>query len=270
MYPEERFRIFSEMHEIDKIQKAWEESKVIVTQADESLKDAEVRQQRGQLNLGTKKEQLNRYLERNRLMERGLKGYGLAKKVLDYLYHEELTNQRQRLEQWQQELDDYRVELDEGSKKVWILKEQIDFQEKGKEQLHQELTDKNKEKNNLTEKKDRLDNEKSKIEQEISHIKEEISKIPYSSQEVYQTLTHLQEDMDYLKQRIQQNKQKNGEVEIDIEDFQAKVSKLEYITEHNKELAKEYQPLLKELAAVGKFQKELKSWIRKLAVLKKR
>src|SRR5699024_7542203 len=66
MHPEERFRIFSEMNGIDTIQKNWEQSKELVRETEQSLREAESKQALNKFNLKTKENELERYHDRNR------------------------------------------------------------------------------------------------------------------------------------------------------------------------------------------------------------
>lgn len=99
MHPEERFRIFSEMNGIDKIQKNWEESKELVKETEQSLQEAERKQGLNKLHLKQKKMELERYNDRNRRRKEGFNQYYHGLKWLETYYLNQLDALKVQIEE---------------------------------------------------------------------------------------------------------------------------------------------------------------------------
>ncbi|WP_102272131.1 AAA family ATPase [Cytobacillus massiliigabonensis] len=99
MHPEERFRIFSEMNGIDKIQKNWEESKELVKETEQSLKEAESKQGLNKMHLKQKKMELDRYHDRNRRREEGFTQYYRGLKWLETHYLNQIDSLKLQIEE---------------------------------------------------------------------------------------------------------------------------------------------------------------------------
>ena len=127
MHPEERFRIFSEMNGIDKIQKNWEESKELVKETEQSLKEAESKQGLNKMHLKQKKMELDRYHDRNRRREEGFNQYFRGLKWLGAYYLNQIDSLKFQIEDL---LEDKKEKIDTNQKM------RIHFVEK-KEELEQ-------------------------------------------------------------------------------------------------------------------------------------
>lgn len=103
MNPEERFRIFSEMHGIDQTQRAWEESIEKLKDTKETLKTAELNLKSKNFELGLKKKDLDRYLDNQERLKAGAKQYIESLLQLETILKKEI-----------EDIDELTLQLDEG------------------------------------------------------------------------------------------------------------------------------------------------------------
>jgi chromosome segregation ATPase len=94
MNPEERFRIFSEMHGIDEIQREWEESIEKLKETTEILRTAELNVKSKKFELGLKKNDLDKFTDNQNRLKSGGSQYIEALLQLEIL----LKKEKERLE----------------------------------------------------------------------------------------------------------------------------------------------------------------------------
>lgn len=89
MDPQERFRIFAEMHGIDQVQHNWEESMEKLKEVQESLRTADINVANKQQWLGMAKVALERYENNRKRLVEGGRMYAGALLKLETLYKQE-------------------------------------------------------------------------------------------------------------------------------------------------------------------------------------
>ena len=202
MHPEERFRIFSEMNGIDKIQKNWEESKALVKETELTLEEAESKQGLNKLQLQQKKGELDRYLDRNRRLKRGYIEYRVALKWLKTYYLDQINSLKGQIEQ----LEETRIETNDHKRSLeckWHEKSDQD------QLLEQKINELNKQNESLDHKRKALINQlkdrqakRDTISSEIDHITKEVDRIGQSRKDVEQQLTNAKTTVDQLSKTI--------------------------------------------------------------------
>ena len=89
MHPEERFRIFSEIHGIDKVQRDWEESIEKMKETEETLRSSELNVKLMKADLAMKKSALDRFLDNQKRLREGTEMYIVSLLGLEKHLHRE-------------------------------------------------------------------------------------------------------------------------------------------------------------------------------------
>ncbi|HUD01596.1 MAG TPA: AAA family ATPase, partial [Rhabdochlamydiaceae bacterium] len=131
MHPEERFRIFSEIHGIDKVQRDWEESMEKMKETAETLRSSELNVKLMKSELSMKKTALDRFLDNQKRLREGGEIY--IKSLLRLEGH--FTKEKERLQDIAQQLE---AEIDEANEGQAIKKEQKEKTKEGLEALQSE------------------------------------------------------------------------------------------------------------------------------------
>ncbi|NQF15714.1 chromosome segregation protein SMC [Brevibacillus sp. HB1.3] len=126
MHPVERFRIFSEIHGIDKIQRNWEESMEKMKETEDTLRSSELNVKLMKAELSMKKAALDRFLDNQRRLREGGELY------IESLFglEEHFKNEKERVQNIIQQLEE---EMEEVYETQALRKEQ---HEKAKEHLN--------------------------------------------------------------------------------------------------------------------------------------
>ncbi|MGG1662735.1 chromosome segregation protein SMC [Brevibacillus sp. NRS-1366] len=106
MHPEERFRIFSEIHGIDKVQRDWEESMEKMKETEETLRASELNVKLMKAELSIKKSALDRFLDNQKRLREGAKMYIESLLRLEKLLNKEKESTQAIIQQLEEELDE--------------------------------------------------------------------------------------------------------------------------------------------------------------------
>jgi chromosome segregation ATPase len=194
MNPEERFRVFSEMHGIDQVQRDWEESMEKVKDTQESLRSAETNVKLMKSDLSMKKAALDRYLDNQKRLLEGGGLYARSLFQLEAYYKLEIK----RLEEYvlnleediAEEKDD--LEVKKGLKEK--LAEQIDTSKTKLLQLDGEITKEEKKRDELDGKIKQLQFRIEQLDLELESITKKKNQITRTESEVKAALLILSED----------------------------------------------------------------------------
>ncbi|MNW43008.1 putative ABC transporter ATP-binding protein YbbL [compost metagenome] len=241
MHPEERFRIFAEMHGIDQVQQNWEEGIEKLKEAQESLRLAENNVLHKKQLLNIKKTELDRYEDNKRRLLEGGK-----------LYTESLLQMEAYLQQQQKELtgiiDQLQLELDQ-------LVDQID-------ELLMRETDMNDRLSVIQQEIDGLDAEYNRLEELHTSIAEEIKETQAAIAELEQELQEISNEKDRItrtetevEHQIAAAMADMDEIEKQSEDLQQQVV---YCEEQQRANNKEIAALDYEIEQETKQEKEHK------------
>ncbi|QQZ08503.1 AAA family ATPase [Heyndrickxia vini] len=212
MHPEERFRIFSEMNGIDRIQKNWEESKELVKETEQSLQEAEGKQGLNKLQLKQKKMELDRYYDRNRRREEGFNQYYRGIKWLETYYLNQIDSLKVQIEEL----------LANKKEKMNAKREsEIHFVEK-KEELEQFrilLSE-------LQNQEGVLDLEVQKINKQLKDTNEKIDAISEQIAEITKQVDRIGLSEDEVKVRLNEAEKKYKEIDTFINTMVTKANSL--------------------------------------------
>lgn len=202
MHPEERFRIFSEMHGIDKVQRDWEESMERVKETEETVRAAETNVKFMKQELQMKKTALDLFLDNQRRLHSGGKLYLESLFQLENNYKKEISRLENVL---QQLLEDIQEAQDDVNSKKSLL-------EKENEQLLQhkanydELDTKIEIQDEVVQKTTK---ELKLIEQKIQDLDKELESIVAKKNQIVRTEEEVKLELEKL-----QNEQKKTAEEI--------------------------------------------------------
>ncbi len=193
MSPEERFRIFSEMHSIDKVQRDWEESMEKVKEAEETVRIAETNVKLMKSDLSMKKSSLDRFLDNQKRLHEGGKLYVQSLLELEIHYKKELERLEEVLLQLETEMEEAKdnVVLKRGL--IEHEKQQLGTDKDAAEQLAGKLEE---EKQLLKETNENIKQMESAIEElnrELEAITERQNQIRRTEEEVRTELQLLSE-----------------------------------------------------------------------------
>lgn len=198
MNSEERFRIFSEMHGIDKMQKNWEESIEKVKDADETMRQAEQNMIFHKQNLSILKTSLNRYLNNQQRLRSGALQSLTALHALELRYNKEINTLQRTLVDLREELEKFKDKLalvisqqEESANKLERLEddlkyldqairkisEQIEIHETELKEIVAEEQSLTQELKALIEREKRIDRTEEQANDEFDRLTIELSKI---------------------------------------------------------------------------------------------
>lgn len=257
MSAEERFRIFSEMNGIDRIQKNWEESKELVKETEQSLAEAESVQKVNKLNLNASKNALDKYLDRNRRREEGFRKYYRALVWLKDYYLEQIDSLKGQIEELKadkEEKTDLKHELvvSVEDKKEELRRFRIRLQEleDKEEALSSELTE-------LGEEIKREKLRKDAIAKEIAEISKQVERIGLSEAEVKAKLTEAEKNYNKTAATIQEMNEKQKDLRNSHHDLIDKRAILSVQIELDEGKEKKYREMVAEYGSSIDVQQEM-------------
>lgn len=234
MNPEERFRIFSEMHGIDQTQREWEESIEKLKETTETLRTAKYSVENKKLELQISKSQLERYQSNQ---ERLLNG---ASQYIESLVHLEVSLKKEinLIEEIIVELSSQIEEVKDG------ISSKQDEKERMEEQLtkllleKEELEGRHADAENLLETlKIDIQNKKNSIaelETELEDLTKRKSQITRSEKEVHVEIVRLDEETENTSNQLIETIEEHKHQGQAHRDLLGKIAKLEHQVEEDK------------------------------------
>ncbi|WP_153731649.1 coiled-coil domain-containing protein [Sporosarcina obsidiansis] len=257
MAPEERFRIFSEMHGIDRIQKDWETSLEIVKEAREAYVVATSQQKQHELHLSIARNQRDRFLDnQKRLVDNGIL-YALTTYELQLGAEKERKEIEQYIEEREFELEDvaekerqFSLALEQKNEQI----QQVKKQQKEKEKLLEQST---AEVGVIEESFTEVEREVDTLQNELSELQDAYSKLPYSEIETQNRLIVAKDQVENLeKQEIELKNQATNAGNL-IEKNQQKQSTLVAAIEQWKENSKNHQDMITRYLSSHQLEQDL-------------
>lgn len=257
MHPEERFRIFAEMHGIDQVQRNWEESIEKLKEAQESLRLAENNVLHKKQVLNIKKTELDRYEDnKRRLLEGGR------------LYSRSLLQMETYLQQQQKELTAHIDQLQLDSEQLVdqideLLVRETDMNER-LSVIQQEIDDLDEESNRLEELHTSIAEEIkvtqaaiAELEQELQEISKEKDRITRTEAEVEYQLADAKAGIDEIVKQSEELQQHADRCEEQQRAINQEIVALDYQIEQEKKQEKEHKERLYRYESSYQVQEEL-------------
>lgn len=257
MAPEERFRIFSEMHGIDSIQKDWETSLETVKEAHEAFTAATNRQTQHEFNLSIARGKKERFEDhRKRLEENGFL-YARTTHQLQLDAAEELEQLASYIEERQFELDELsegrridEIALDGKKEQIRLAKDQQREQEDRLEESNGLLTEKE-------EQIEVIENEVESLTIELSELQEAYAKLPYSEAETKERLSTAAGQVDELVRTENELKKQAAAAASTIEENRQKQSTLQATIEQWNEKSLQSKELIARYTSSHQLEKDI-------------
>lgn len=257
MHPEERFRIFSEMNGIDKIQKNWEQSKELVKETEQSLQEAESKQGINQMHLKQKKMELDRFHDRNRRLEEGFKQYYQGLNWLETHYNKHIETLKGQIEELNHTKEDKveekqsfkisQLELNENHKTLGNTIAELEGQE---EELAGEIEQ-------ITLERKQLEEKRSVISDEIDDITKKVERIGMSEEKVRENLNKALEKVELLNRSIEEKEEHNKNLTKVLNELGEKIAVLQVEINQDKKKEKEVKELINTYVSSNAVQQEM-------------
>ncbi|MFM9331573.1 chromosome segregation protein SMC [Paenibacillus mesotrionivorans] len=247
MRPEERFRIFSEMTGIERMQHNWEMVKEERKDAFLALQTAENNQHQHKLNLGNWQQERDRLLSRNERRKMGLQHALIASAVLCEKQHQEIRVLQERMEaldelqgeeidKWMRLEDEYKHYQEEMNRKT-MQKEESD-------RLLQDLEGQMAE---LQEQHSSMTQEHRQLADLLQELAEKIKAVPYSEAEVRERLAVSQEQLAEMQQKLEETQEAYRQAQEQLDRLAQDAARFKY------EMGEDQRKLDEAEAMVGKY-----------------
>ncbi|AHV96774.1 hypothetical protein [Paenibacillus sabinae] len=259
MRPEERFRIFSEMTGIDRMQHNWEKVKEERKDALSTLQTAESNQHSHKLNLGNWQQERDRLLGRNERRRLGLHTALTASAALERLYGRESDALRERIGGLEERL---------GAEKERLM---------GLEEEHRscqgELEDKTRRKNELdgllaelegrTDEertlRERLSDEYRQLEDILRELDKQMRAIPYSRAQVEERLAQDRARLRETEAKERETEEKCREAQTHLDRLIGEVGRLKYAQEEDFRRLGDAKKMLAQYGGSAGLEREVES-----------
>lgn len=268
MNPEERFRIFSEMHGIDKAQKEWEESIEKLKDTKETLRLSESRLDIKKLELSVYRGQLQRYEDNQRRLLSGAQTYIQALLQLERELKKEHEQLERLIDNLTSEQEELYLELIEKEEQKTLISLQIEELVSQKEQVSEQQVDLEYRVENLQEE---LEEKKKGIvilEEELGELTKRKNQLNRTEAEVYSQLVEVQRDLKDIGREIEQNDLNLLNCKAAEEECLRKVVELEQRIEVDREKREEYTNLLNQHSSSHHIKQQIESKNSELLKLK--
>ncbi|HJV16805.1 MAG TPA: chromosome segregation protein SMC, partial [Bacillales bacterium] len=246
MNPEERFRIFSEMHKIDQTQREWEESIEKLKETTETLRTAKYNVENKKLELQIKKGQLDRFKNNQERLIGGARQYIESLLQLETV----LKKEKGSLEGVMEELS---FKMEEAT-------ELISIKQVEKEQLTEKINELLVEKGQLEDKQEEAEGVLEALNVEIQDKKQSISQleaeledltkrknqITRTEKEVQDKLNRLGKEIDDTSNQLAQVKEQHKQQEQERSVLLGEIAKLDYQVKEDLRLYEEHRKRLAE------------------------
>ncbi|WP_339323589.1 AAA family ATPase [Paenibacillus sp. FSL W8-0194] len=257
MSPEERFRIFSEMHGITDAQRNWEESMVKLKETRESLSMAQTRLAGTKQNLKIMKSELDRYEQnRKRLRDGGiLRSVSLLR--LEKYFKQERAMYLGQAEQLLLDQEEQKEKVDGLIEEKQNLDAQRIRCDEDKERVTGEIFDLEQKLQNLQEDKDVLKTEIAGLKQELAMLEEERKYIQRTEAQVTKGLEDVYRRLTELTEQEQVNAKQTLEVERSLSDLRIKSSELKAALEQDEKEESLHRDILSQHSSSHEVQLEM-------------
>ncbi|WP_251026821.1 chromosome segregation protein SMC [Bacillus sp. ISL-46] len=207
MNPEERFRIFSEMHGIDQVQRDWEESMEKVKDTEESLRIAESNVKLMKTELSMKKSALDRFLDNQKRLFEGGRLYAESLFQLEAHYKQEIERLEDLVltleEEIAEEKDNFSV--NKGLKEHTM--EQLAISKAEYQQIELEINEQEQKQEKITEGIKQLQARIQELDQELESITKRQNQLTRTEEEVKTALKKLLEEQEKTDAEFMHNQE---------------------------------------------------------------
>ena len=223
MNPEERFRIFSEMHGIDKVQRDWEESMEKVKDTEVTSRSSEMNVKQKKVELSMAKNALDRFRDNQARLHEGGRLYIESLMQMEGYYQKEVRQLATQLEQ---------TEIDITELKEQIVEKKLDQEQVAEELIKMKETDAAM--NAEFEKEEKLDidikDRIKKIQKQLDELDDELEDITKRKTQMVRTEAEVKEKLEETSIRLKETnndlRNKQEQLERTMSDWQNKVQEI--------------------------------------------
>lgn len=259
MHPVERFRIFSEMHGIDKVQRDWEESMEKVKDTEEALRSAQNNVKFMKAELSIKKGALERFLDNRKRLNEGGKQYIEALLQMESFYKKEMKRLEDLVNQLEGDLLDAKDDLvvrkslmENTSQKLEAFKTNLDELEGQVEKDSQNLAE-------LKAATSELQDEIEALNQELEAITLKSNKVTRTEAEVKFALEKVTRELKETNSAFEQNQDQLNLRKAALNDVIARIAKLTLQVETDKNDEKIHLERLRQFKSSHAVQQKIDS-----------
>lgn len=246
MSPEERFRVFSEMHNITHIQRNWEKSLERVKENAASVQDAEISVNNDELRMQLALKNYKR-LKQNResIHKNGTKLFQSLHALIDL--------NRKEYDLTERTIEDLSIDLEE--KKETIHQYQIDYEQlqhqkdiitAGKEKLQIEYAKNEKDLTTNKEQEQLLQDKLDKLEEEVQDVRKSQKKLRFSEAETKARFEKNEKELTKKNKYIENIEHTKQQLHEEMTLLMKEEAQLENEIKQFKKEQKKYQALLKQ------------------------
>ncbi|WP_144471756.1 coiled-coil domain-containing protein [Bacillus pumilus] len=246
MNPEERFRVFSDMHGISQMQQEWEESIERLKESKEALDLTKHNVDISKLNLDRSKQRLYLYNQNQERLKTGGTQYIRALLLLE----KTLKKEQKLLEDL---IDQLEADYEEINDKIQLKQAQLSEQSEGvnqlllkQEKLEDDIENCHEEMSLLKEKKAKKSEEIAIREEELKDITEQERYIRHTEQEVKTNLVRLKKEIDYNTYLLSQMMENEVELKEIENQLRNEITALKFKIEQDENNGKKMKELLNE------------------------
>lgn len=251
MAPEERFRIFSEMHKIDRIQKDWETSLEVVKEAREAFQTASSQQKFNEMALDIARNKRDRFVNNKKRLEEHGKAYAFTTHHLQLTTKKEMEEAEKYIEDRKFEQEELAEEEQENTLELERLRGQLTEAKVHQTEQQEQLEAYEEQLSTEEDKEGKIQEEVSSLQNELSELKDAYAKLPYKETDTkekmanaYEKVKHLEmdeqeveKDLNVVASRLNVNRQKHAELHAAVQQWEEKRRESEkwmdrYISSH--------------------------------------
>ena len=244
MHPEERFRIFAEMHGIDQVQRNWEESIEKLKETQESLRLAENNVLHKKQLLNIKKTELDRYEDNKRRLLEGGKQYGKSLLQIEAYHKQQQQELLGVIDQLDFDLEQIAEQIDELLVQETEKKERLSNKQQDIDNLEQELNHHEELYSTAAQKRKENQAAVSELEQELQEINKEKERITRTEAEVKQLLSAVIADLDEIEKNVEDLQEQAAHCVEQQQANNRNIAALDYEIEQEKQQEKEHKERL--------------------------
>ena len=228
MNPEERFRIFSEMHGIDQTQREWEESIEKLKETTETLRTAKYSVENKKLELQIKKGHLERFRDNQERLIGGARQYIESLLQLEVVLKKEMNSLEEIIVELSSQIEDVKDEIFSKQEEKERMEEQMNILLLEKEELEDEA----EETEGLLEKFNvEIQNKKqsiARLEKELEDLTKRKNQITRTEKEVQEEIRRLGKDIVDSSNQLSETQKQFKKLEQTHRDLLGEIAKLDH------------------------------------------
>ncbi|WHY89240.1 chromosome segregation protein SMC [Neobacillus cucumis] len=259
MNPEERFRIFSEMHGIDQVQRDWEESMEKVKDSEESLRAAESNVKIRKTELSMSRAALDRFLDNQKRLNDGGKLYTVSLLQLEAHYKKEIKRLEEVVLGLEEEI---LVARDDLSIKKGLKEhgeEQLQVTKAKRNQIEMTIGDSELKRDQLVEKIKNLQFRMEELDRELEAITKRKNQVTRTEEEVKTTLGKLLVEQEQTNIAFRQNQEHLDQKEMEWKKQVERIARIQQEIEIEEEFEQVHRDRLQQYTSSHEVQRRIES-----------